>query len=56
MTNAVEEYSINPSEIENKIRLSLLPVLFKAIGMDKAQAIIADVIQITRLGIAGYKQ
>ena len=56
VTNAVEEYSINPSEIENKIRLSLLPVLFKAIGMDKAQAIIADVIQITRLGIAGYKQ
>ena len=56
VTNAVAEFSINPSEIENKIRLALLPVLFKAIGMDKAQSIIADVIQITRLGIAGYKQ
>jgi type I restriction enzyme R subunit len=56
VTNAVAEFSINPSEIENKIRLELLPVLFKAIGIDKAKIIIADVIQITLLGITGYKQ
>lgn len=54
VTAAVAEYSINPGEIENQIRRVLLPVLFKAVGMDKAKAIIADVIQITRLGVAGF--
>lgn len=54
VTTAVAEFSINPSEIENHIRRVLLPVLFKAVGMDNAKAIIADVIQITRLGVAGY--
>lgn len=54
VTAAVAEFSINPSEIENHIRRVLLPVLFKAVGMDNAKAIIADVIQITRLGVAGY--
>ena len=51
--NAVAEYSINPQEIENQIRVGLLPLLFQDIGVDKAQAIIADVIQITRLGLSG---
>jgi type I restriction enzyme R subunit len=54
VTAAVAEFSINPSEIENQIRRTLLPILFKAVGMDKAKAIITDVIQITRLGVAGH--
>jgi len=54
VTAAVAEFSINPSEIENQIRRTLLPILFKAVGMDKAKAIISDVIQITRLGVAGH--
>jgi len=54
VTAAVAEFSINPSEIENQIRRALLPILFKAVGMDKAKAIITEIIQITRLGVAGY--
>ncbi|EJV9423775.1 type I restriction endonuclease subunit R [Vibrio vulnificus] len=54
VTAAVAEFSINPSEIENQIRRALLPMLFKAVGMDKAKAIITDIIQITRLGVAGH--
>ncbi|MBD1389257.1 type I restriction endonuclease subunit R [Neiella sp. HB171785] len=51
VTAAVAEFSINPQEIENHIRRQLLPVLFKAVGMDKAKEIIGDTIQITRLGV-----
>ena len=54
VTASVAEFSINPQEIENQIRRKLLPVLFKAIGMDTAKVIISDVIQITRLGVAGH--
>jgi type I restriction enzyme R subunit len=50
---AVAEFSINPSEIENQIRLGLLPLLFADVGIETAQAIITDVIQITRLGLSG---
>lgn len=52
VTGAVAEFSINPQEIENQIRRKLLPLLFKAVGMDKAKLIITDVIYITRLGVA----
>ena len=51
--DAVAEYSINPQEIENQIKLGLLPLLFNDLGLDNAQAIIDEVIQITRLGLAG---
>ncbi|MEZ8453622.1 type I restriction endonuclease subunit R [Vibrio splendidus] len=54
VTAAVAEFSINPQEIENQIRRKLIPVLFKAIGMDKTQAVITDVIKITRLGVSGH--
>ena len=54
VTAAVAEFSINPQEIENQIRRQLLPILFKAVGMTTATGIIADIIQITRLGIAGH--
>ena len=52
---AVNEYSINLAEIENQIRLGLLPLLFNDLGIDKAQTLITDVIQITRLGLAGHR-
>ncbi len=52
---SVAEFSINPQEIENQIRQGLLPLLFNDIGLEKAQAIITEVIQITRLGLAGHK-
>lgn len=51
---SVAEYSINPQEIENQITIGLLPLLFQELGIEKAQAIIHDVIKITRLGLAGY--
>ncbi len=54
VTAAVAEFSINPQEIENQIRRQLLPVLFKAIGMDKTNLVIADIIKNTRLGVAGH--
>ena len=54
VTASVAEFSINPQKIENQIRRKLLPVLFKAIGMDTAKVVIADIIQITRLGAAGH--
>ncbi|MFA0476894.1 type I restriction endonuclease subunit R [Vibrio breoganii] len=54
VTASVAEFSINPQEIENQINRKLLPMLFKAIGMDTAKLIIADVIKITRLGVAGH--
>lgn len=52
VTDAVAQFSISPTEIENEIRRQLLPLLFKAIGMDNAKLLIADVIQITRLGVS----
>ncbi|MGO2514480.1 type I restriction endonuclease subunit R, partial [Marinomonas polaris] len=54
VTASVAEFSINPQEIENQIRRKLLPLLFKATGMDIAKVIITDVIQITRLGVVGH--
>ncbi len=51
VTNAVAEFSISPSEIENAISRNLLPKLFKDIGMDKAKLVITDVIRIVRLGV-----
>ncbi len=52
---SVAEYSINPQEIENQIKLGLLPLLFNDIGLDNAQAIVTEVIQITRLGLSGHQ-
>jgi type I restriction enzyme R subunit len=51
---AVAEFSINPSEIENQITLEVLPLLFSDLGVDKAQVIAEEVVQITRLGLAGH--
>ncbi len=53
---SVAGYSINPQEIENQITIGLLPLLFGDIGIDKAQALITDVVQITRLGLSGLNK
>lgn len=52
VNKAVAEYSINPSEIENAITTGLLPMLYGDLGIEHAQLFIAEVIKITRLGIA----
>jgi len=49
---AVAEHSLNPQNIEAEIRKSLLPPLFKLIGMEKAKEVVEQVVQITRLGLA----
>lgn len=51
---AVAEFSINPSEIENQISLEILPLLFTDLGVDKAQILVDEIVQITRLGLAGH--
>lgn len=51
---SVSEFSINPQEIENQINTGLLPLLFGDVGVEKAQVLISEVIQITRLGLAGH--
>ncbi|MEJ3630068.1 HsdR family type I site-specific deoxyribonuclease [Vibrio vulnificus] len=51
---AVAEFSINPSEIENQISLEILPLLFADLGVDKAQVLVDEIVQITRLGLAGH--
>ena len=53
---SVAEFSINPQEIENQITIGLLPQLFGDIGINKAQALITDVVQITRLGLSGLNK
>ncbi|HCG5282832.1 TPA: type I restriction endonuclease subunit R [Vibrio parahaemolyticus] len=51
---AVAEFSINPVEIENQISLEILPLLFADLGVDKAQILVDEIVQITRLGLAGH--
>jgi len=51
VNQAVAEHSLNPANIETEIRKQLLPKLFKLTGMDKAKAIIEEVIRITRVGL-----
>ncbi|MFH4853676.1 HsdR family type I site-specific deoxyribonuclease [Vibrio diabolicus] len=51
---AVAEFSINPVEIENQISLEILPLLFADLGVDKAQVLVDEIVQITRLGLAGH--
>ncbi|AWY02030.1 DEAD/DEAH box helicase [Marinomonas primoryensis] len=46
---AVAEYSINPHEMENQIRLGLLPVLYQELGMQNTESLITDVTQNNRL-------
>ena len=50
--DAIAENSLNPQNIESAIRKGLLPRLFGLIGLDNAKAVIEQVIQITRVGLA----
>ena len=52
VNNAVAEYSINPSEIDNAISMKLLPMLYADLGVQDAQSYIEEVLKITRLGIS----
>jgi type I restriction enzyme R subunit len=52
VNDAVAEYSINPSEIENAIGMKLLPMLFGLLGIENAQKLIEEVLKITRLGLS----
>ena len=49
---AVAEYSINPTEIENKISMQLLPMLFADLGIENAERYIQEILNITRLGLS----
>ncbi|WP_281646272.1 HsdR family type I site-specific deoxyribonuclease [Parendozoicomonas sp. Alg238-R29] len=53
---SVAEFSINPQEIENQITIGLLPLLFGDLGIEKAQAVITDIVQITRLGLSSLNK
>ena len=52
VNTAVAEYSINPSEIENAISVKLLPLLFAYLGVENAEKLIQEVLNITRLGLS----
>lgn len=49
---AVAENSLNPQNIEAAIRNSLLPHLFKIVGLDKAKEITEQVLSVTRIGLS----
>lgn len=49
---AVAEHSLNPQNIEAAIRKGLLPRLFPLIGLERAKAVVEQVIQITRVGLS----
>ena len=52
VNRAVAENSLNPVGIEQDVRKSLLPRLFSLIGLDKAKAMLDEVVQILRNGVA----
>ena len=52
VNRAVAENSLNPVGIEQDVRKSLLPRLFGLIGLDKAKAMLDEVVQILRNGAA----
>ncbi|WP_211461079.1 type I restriction endonuclease subunit R [Collimonas silvisoli] len=49
---AVAEHSLNPQNVEAAIRKALLPTLFAVMGLEKTNAVLEQVIQITRIGLA----
>jgi type I restriction enzyme R subunit len=48
----VAENSLNPVGIEQDVRKNLLPRLFSLVGLDKAKAVLDEVVQILRNGVA----
>ena len=51
VNRAVAENSLNPVGIEQDVRKHLLPKLFSLVGLDKAKAILDEVVQILRNGV-----
>ena len=49
---AVAENSLNPHNIEAAIRKALLPMLFTLIGLDRAKAVIDQIVTVTRIGLS----
>ena len=52
VNRAVAENSLNPVGIEQDVRKTLLPKLFSLIGLDKAKAMLDEIVQILRNGVA----
>ena len=52
VNRAVAENSLNPAGIEQDVRKNLLPSLFSLVGLDKAKAVLDEVVQILRNGVA----
>lgn len=52
VNRAVAENSLNPVGIEQDVRKALLPKLFNLIGLDKAKAMLDEIVQILRNGVA----
>lgn len=52
VNRAVVENSLNPMGIEQDVRKSLLPRLFTLMGLDRANEVLAEVVQIIRNGVA----
>ena len=50
--HAVAENSLNPQNIEAAIRQGLLPMLFNVLGLDKAMAVVEQVVRIARVGMS----
>ncbi len=51
VNNLVGEHSVNPDNLEAAIRKTLLPRLFKRIGMERARAVLDSIIQTVRFGV-----
>ncbi|WP_370335330.1 type I restriction endonuclease subunit R [Parvularcula marina] len=52
VTTAVAENSLNPQNIEAAIRKNALPIMFKAIGLEKAKDALEQLIDVTRIGLS----
>lgn len=52
---AVAENSLNPTGVEAAIRKSLLPALYRKIGLDPAKEVIDQVVAVTRIGLSGSR-
>lgn len=52
VVNSVAENSLNPQNIEAAIRKSILPTLFKRLGLESAKDATERIIEVTRLGLA----
>ena len=52
VNTAVQEFSINPSEIETSIRRNLMVELFHMLGMDGTNKLLEAIIQKVRLGLS----